>query len=72
MYSLKVGSLQDAKVVLTAFLIITAVTNTCLCVCVCVCARAQSCPTLCDPTDWSKNAGVGCYFLLQGIFLTQG
>ena len=44
----------------------------------------QSCPTLCDSTDcsppgsfcpWnslSKNTGVGCHFLLQGIFLTQG
>ena len=44
--------------------------------CVCV----QLCPTLCDPLDWSfcpwdfqgKNTGVGCHFLLQGIFLTQG
>ena len=39
----------------------------------------QSCPTLCDPTDWTmqptrlpcpwdspgKNTGVGCHFLLQ-------
>ena len=44
----------------------------------------QSCPTLCDPQrrqptrlprSWKspgKNTGVGCYFLLQGIFLTQG
>ena len=44
----------------------------------------QSCPTLCDPVDCSplrllcpwdspgKNTGVGCHFLLQGIFLTQG
>ena len=44
----------------------------------------QSCPTLCDPMDCNppgssiqrifpgKNTGVGCYFLLQGIFLTQG
>ena len=38
----------------------------------------QSCLTLCDPTDCSppgfsgKNTGVGSYFLLQGIFLTQG
>ena len=43
----------------------------------------QSCPTLCDPMDcslpgccpWdfpSKNTGVGCHFLLQGIFPTQG
>ena len=41
---------------------------------------AQSCPTLCDPMDCSlcpwnfpgKSTGVGCHFLLQGIFLTQG
>ena len=45
---------------------------------------AQSCPTLCYPMDWlphvrllppwdpGKNTRVGCLFLLQGIFLTQG
>ena len=45
---------------------------------------AQSCPTLWDPMDCSpqrssvheifpgKNPGVGCYFLLQRIFPTQG
>ena len=59
-----------------------------VCVCVCVCARArvqaQSCPTLWDPMDCSplsssvhgifssKNTRVGCHFLLQGIFPTQG
>ena len=40
----------------------------------------QLCPTLCDSTDCSfcpwdftgKNTGVGCHFLLQGIFPTQG
>ena len=44
---------------------------------------AQLCPTLCDPMDYSlpgspvhgifpgKNTGVGCHFLLQGIFPTQ-
>ena len=49
-----------------------------------VCVFTQSCPTLCDPLDYSppgypfhgifsgKNSGVSCYFLLQGIFLTQG
>ena len=49
----------------------------------CVCTK--SCPTLCDPMDCSlpgrllcpwdspgKNTGVGCHFLLQGIFPTQG
>ena len=45
----------------------------------------QSCPTLCDPMDYiqpirllcpcdfpGKNTGVGCHFLLQDIFPTQG
>ena len=44
---------------------------------------AQSCPTLCHPMDCSpqgssvhedspsKNTGVGCHALLQGIFTTQ-
>ena len=44
----------------------------------------KSCPTLCDPMDYSppgssvygifpgKNIGVGGHFLLQGIFPTQG
>ena len=44
----------------------------------------QLCLTLCNPVDCSppgssvhgdspsKNTGVGCHFLLQGIFLTQG
>ena len=48
-----------------------------------VCGPAHSCPTLCDPIDCSlsgssvhgifpgKITGVGCHFLLQGIFLTQ-
>ena len=43
----------------------------------------QSCPTLCDPMDHSppgfsghgisqaRNIGMGCHFLLQGIFLTH-
>ena len=49
-----------------------------------LCLVAQSCPTLCDPMDYSlpgssvlgdspgKNTGVGCHDLLQGIFPTQG
>ena len=49
-----------------------------------VCEVAQSCPTLCDPMDCSllgssihgifqaNNTGVGCHFLLQRIFPTQG
>ena len=47
------------------------------------CLVAQLCLTLCDSMDccppgsslWdypSKSTGVGCHFLLQGIFLTQG
>ena len=38
-----------------------------------VCSATQSCPTLCDSTDWSiwKNTGVGNHFLLQGIFSTH-
>ena len=54
-----------------------------VCVCVCLCVRPQSCLTLCNPMDLSqldscpwnfpgKNTGVGCHFLLQGIFMTQG
>ena len=49
-----------------------------------LCLVAQSCPTLCNPMDYSppgssvhgdspgKNTGVGCQALLQGIFPTQG
>ena len=50
-----------------------------------MCVHAQSCLILCDPQDYSapgsslcswtspgKNTGVGCHFLLQGIFPTQG
>ena len=46
---------------------------------------AQSCLTLCNPMDYNlptrllppwdspgKSTGVGCHFLLQGIFPTQG
>ena len=45
------------------------------------CISRSVCPTLCDPMDSSppdywdfpaKNTGVGCHFLLQGIFPTQG
>ena len=53
-----------------------------VCVCVCVHARTRSvCLTVCNPLDYTrllypwdfsgKNTGVGCHFLLQGIFLTQ-
>ena len=32
----------------------------------------QSCLTLCDPIDCSKNTGVHCHSLIQRIFQTQG
>ena len=47
----------------------------------CVCLVGQAFSTLCNPMDYSllcprdspgKDTGVGCHFLLQGIFLTQG
>ena len=46
-----------------------------LCVCVCV-SRVQLFVALWTiahqtPLVHGKNTGVGCYFLLQGIFLTQ-
>ena len=49
-----------------------------------MCLVIQSCPTLCDPMDFSpagssvhgyspgQNTGVGCHSLLQGIFPNQG
>ena len=48
-----------------------------------LCSAAQLCPTLCNPMDCTrqtplfmgfsrKNTGVGCHFLLQGNFPTQG
>ena len=52
--------------------------------CAVLCLVAQSCPTLCDPVDYSvpvfsvhghspgKNTGMGFNALLQGIFPTQG
>ena len=53
--------------------------------CMCVCAQSLlSSPALCNPMDCilpsssvhgdspDKNTGMGCHFLLQGIFLTQG
>ena len=52
--------------------------------CVCVCSVLKLCPMLCDHMDGrpqgscvhgdspGKSTGVGCHFLLLGIFLTQG
>ena len=46
-----------------------ASTDTCVCLCVC----CSACPTFCNPIDYipGKITGVGCHFLLQGIFSTQ-
>ena len=59
---------------------IQAMCTVCVCVCVCVCSvmsnslwshELQPARLLC-PWDFpGKNTGVGCHFLLQGIFLTQ-
>ena len=67
------------------FRISTSVKYIYVCVCFCVYVPAQSCPALCNPMDcmwlthlhcpWGfpgKNTGVGCCFLLQGIFPIQG
>ena len=56
----------------------------CVCVCECVCVRAHSVVSN-SAIPWTaahqaplsmgfsrQEAGVGCHFLLQGIFLTQG
>ena len=55
----------------------------CVCVCVCVCVEGVS-PSVCAQSfsrfqlfeaPWNfpnKNTGMGCHFLLQGIFPTQG
>ena len=55
----------------------------CIYICIC-CLVAKPCPALLQPRGlwptkflcpWDfpgKNTGVGCHFLLQGIFLTQG
>ena len=34
--------------------------------------RTATCQAPLSMEDFSKNTGVGCHFLLQGIFLTQG
>ena len=58
----------------------------CVCVCVCVCSVVSDSATpwtvahqaplpsrfLCPWSFQGKNTGVGCYFLLQGIFLITG
>ena len=46
------------------------------CVHVCACSLDQLHRTLCEPMDYSPSGstvtGVGCHFLLRGIFPTQG
>ena len=62
----------------------SSVESPCVCVCVCVCVKSLSHVRL-FATPWtvacqaplsmrfsSKNTGVDCHFLLQGIFPTQG
>ena len=57
----------------------------CVCMCVCACTRALShvqffvIPGQSSPPDSfvheifpSKNTGMDCHFLFQGVFLTQG
>ena len=50
------------------------VTYVCVCVLCRVCLFATAWIVACqDPRNFpGKNTGVGCHFLLQGIFLTQG
>ena len=64
--------------------IASTASQTVLLLLMCVCLVTQSCPPLCDPMGCSppgssvhgdspgKSTEVGCHFLLQGIFLTQG
>ena len=61
--------------------ILTALAITCVCVCVCVCvlscvwlvtSGALPARLLCPRDSPGKNTGLGCHFLLQGIFPTQG
>ena len=71
----------------TQFLILTShvsILKSPTSMCVHACSVAKSCSTICDPTACSparllcpwdfpgEDNGVGCQFLLQGIFLTQG
>ena len=48
--------------------------STCVCVCVCVCvlSHVQLFAHFCPWNFPGKNTGVGCHFILQGIFLIQG
>ena len=73
---------QGQEALSSRFLDVSLVPKQCLEHSCCCCLVAQLCMTLCDPKDCSrllcpwnfpgKSAGVGCHFLLQEIFLTQG
>ena len=66
-------------VCLPVYVFIFFIREKCAKIHVCVCLVAQSCPTLCDPMDYSlpgsfvcedslgKNTGVDCHALLQRI-----
>ena len=68
----------------TTFICTNSFECTIILCCAVLCLVTHSCLTLCDPMDYSppgssvhgdslgKKTGVGCYSLLQGIFLTQG
>ena len=83
----KSGSIRSQKLITNKSKNTGPVVCVCVCVCVCTRVRpccTQSCLTLCNPTDCSptrllspwdfpgKSTRVGCHFLLQGIFPTQG
>ena len=75
---------QAASVYIYMYIHIHTCTYTCIHICICCYLIAESCPTLLQlqglyPTrflyPWNfpgKDTGVGCHFLLQGIFPTQG
>ena len=77
--SLLIG-MQNGTATLEDSLVVSYKTKHTLTTCICI----QSCPTLCNLMDCSppgssvhwdfsgKNIGMGCHFLLKGIFPTQG
>ena len=77
--SLLIG-MQNCTATLEDSLVVSYKTKHTLTTCICI----QSCPTLCNLMDCSppgssvhwdfsgKNIGMGCHFLLKGIFPTQG
>ena len=75
--------MPQTDIVILAFIKLKKYIDICA-VCNVLCLVTQSCPTLCNPMDYSppgssvhgdspgKNTGVGCHALQQGIFPTQG